>query len=170
MTQLQEWTSVFQQKASELREGDTWSLEFDDSIEPHKPDHGWQQYIRSAAARFGCSSCRRTWPSNRVMVVFHMRLASGVGVVKVRRFRQNCKRCSNAPMEEPDISPENVCTLLENLVKKIRIKCYNEAPKEPPRQFTNYDVKSPHEPTHCEGCIKGICNRDEQTASSFSFQ
>ncbi|GLD49957.1 5-hydroxytryptamine receptor 3C-like protein, partial [Lates japonicus] len=59
-------------------------------------------------------------------MVFHMRLIHGKGTVKVRRFRQNCKMCTNAPMEDPSIISENITTLMKNLVKKIRIKCYNE--------------------------------------------
>lgn len=89
-----------------------------------------------------------------------MRLSSGQGVVKVRRFRQNCKHCSNAPMEEPSFSPENIGNLLEHLVKKIRIKCYGENAGEASKPFTGFDVKSPHEPTHCEGCIQGFCSGD----------
>lgn len=62
-------------------------------------------------------------------------------------------------MEDPSIPPENIKILLENLVKKIRIKCYHEMLDDGSRPPVQLDVKSPHEPDHCEGCIQGICNR-----------
>lgn len=111
-------------------------------------------------ARFRCSKCGRSWPSNRVMVVFHMHLISGQGVVKVRRIRQNCKKCASAPMEKPEISPENISILMDNLVKKIRIKCYGENLDGVFRPPQNLEVNSPHEPAHCEACKLGICERN----------
>lgn len=89
-----------------------------------------------------------------------MSLNYGQGVVKVRRFRQDCKMCSEALMEEPSINSENIEVLLDNLVKKIRIKCYHEAGDEHYRPHIALDVKSPHEPEHCEACRAGICNRN----------
>lgn len=103
--------------------------------------------------------CGRGWPSNRVMVIFHMRLTYGQGIVKVRYFRQNCKMCTAAPMEKPSITSDNIEVVLENLVKKIRIKCYHEDLDRGYRPSVPLDVNSPHEPAHCEGCIEGICNR-----------
>ncbi|XP_049911736.1 receptor-transporting protein 3-like [Epinephelus moara] len=155
-----EWTRIFQANANDLKEGDTWRLEFDQNLVPNSPNMGWQQYIRNTGARFKCSKCRREWPSNRVMVVFHMRLTYGQGVVKVRPFRQNCKMCSEAPMERPSITSENINILMENLVEKIRIKCYHEDLGKPHKKFLGLDVKSPHEPAHCEGCIQGICTKE----------
>ncbi|XP_075944236.1 receptor-transporting protein 3-like [Anarhichas minor] len=157
---LSEWTPVFQIKANILQQGDSWCLQFDDSLVPDSPNSGWEQYIRNTCARFKCSGCGRSWPSNRVMVVFHMRLSNGQGVVKVRPLRQNCKTCSDAPMERPSITPENIDILLEKLVEKIRIKCYHENLGNVNRPFVSVDVKSPHEPEHCEGCMQGICRRD----------
>lgn len=89
-----------------------------------------------------------------------MRLMDGQGVVKARRFRQNCKKCSNAPMEEPSIESDNIDILLEKLVEKIRIKCYHEDLGDNIRPFRSFDVNSPHEPAHCEACIKGICTNN----------
>lgn len=94
------------------------------------------------------------------MVVFHMRLMGTQGIVKVRRFRQNCKRCNSAPMEKPSITSDNIEILLENLVKKIRIKCYNETLDGGFRPPASLNVNNPHEPSHCESCILGICNRN----------
>ncbi|XP_041791712.1 receptor-transporting protein 2-like [Chelmon rostratus] len=156
----QEWKSIFQNKADSLPQGDSWSLEFDDRIVPNSPDPGWVQYIRNTSARFKCTKCGRAWPSNWVKVVFHMRLTHGQGQVKVRRFRQNCKMCAAAPKEEPSITSENIDILLENLVDKIRIKCYHEDLGRGNRPFVNLDVRSPHEPAHCEACSHGICTRN----------
>ncbi|XP_063746813.1 receptor-transporting protein 3-like [Eleginops maclovinus] len=155
----QEWISIFQRKTTDLPEGDSWRLQFDETIVPKSPNFGWEQYIRNTSARFQCTSCRRGWPSNRVMVVFDMRLTNGEGVVKVRAFRQNCKICSEAPMERPTITPENIEILMENLVKKIRIKCYHEDLGEGHRPFQSLEVKSPHEPAHCEACMAGFCTQ-----------
>ncbi|XP_044056990.1 receptor-transporting protein 3-like [Siniperca chuatsi] len=156
----QEWTRIFEIKAKNLKQGDSWRLEFDDSLVPDCPNLGWEQYIRNTCAWFDCTDCGRGWPSNRVMVVFHMRLIDRQGVVKVRRFRQNCKMCNAAPMEMPNITPENIDILLENLVEKIRMKCYHEDLGKGNRPFISLDVKSPHEPAHCEACMQGICTRN----------
>ncbi|XP_069009537.1 receptor-transporting protein 3-like [Embiotoca jacksoni] len=153
-------TSIFQDKAQDLEQGDTWRLEFDGNIVPNDPNPGWVEYIRNTSAWFHCSMCPRGWPSNRVMVVFHMRLVDRQGTVKVRVLRQNCKNCDDAPMEDATITPENIAILMENLVKKIRIKCYHENLGQQFRPPMDFEVKSPHEPEHCEGCLKGICTRN----------
>ncbi|XP_042273129.1 receptor-transporting protein 3-like [Thunnus maccoyii] len=155
-----DWTCIFQIKANDLKKGDSWRLEFDENIEPNNPNRGWKQYIRNTGARFECTKCRRSWSSNRVMVVFHMRLTCGQGIVKVRPFRQNCKTCSAAPMEKPSVTSENINILLENLMEKIRIKCYHENLGRKKRTFRSFDVKRPHEPSHCEACIRGICTKN----------
>ncbi|XP_054875397.1 receptor-transporting protein 3-like [Amphiprion ocellaris] len=154
-----EWVLEFQHRAKNLKEGHSWKLEFDENIVPNQPNLGWKQYIRNTSARFQCSKCRRSWPSNRVMVVFHMCLRGTQGTVKVRCMRQNCKNCSDAPMEKPSVTPENIVILMENLMEKIRIKCYNEDLGERNRPPRRLNVESPHEPAHCEGCILGICTR-----------
>ncbi|XP_035033394.1 receptor-transporting protein 3 [Hippoglossus stenolepis] len=157
---LAEWRSNFQSEADGLLHGDTWNLEFDSSIQTEHPQHGWKEYLRKTSARFQCSLCPRGWPSNRVMVVFHMHLEGSTGTVKVRRLRQNCKRCSNAPMVDPSVEPENITILMRNLVKKIRIKCYNEKLDQGHYNPTKLEVNSPHEPAHCEGCIQGVCTKE----------
>ncbi|XP_054458657.1 receptor-transporting protein 3-like [Anoplopoma fimbria] len=155
-----EWTRLFEITAKNLKQGDSWRLEFDENLVPDCPNPGWEQYIRNTGARFKCTLCGRTWPSNRVMVVFHMHLSNSQGVVKVRPFRQNCKRCSDAPMEKPSIASENIDIILENLMEKIRIKCYHENLGKTSKPFVSLEVKSPHEPAHCEACRLGICTRN----------
>ncbi|XP_053178961.1 receptor-transporting protein 3-like [Scomber japonicus] len=156
----EEWTRIFQIKTNDLRPEDSWHIEFDENLEPNRPNLGWNQYIRNTSARFECTKCGRSWPSNRVMVVFYMRLMDGQGVVKVRCYRQNCKKCNAAPMEEPSIESDNINILLEKLVEKIRIKCYHEDLGIISRPFRSFDVNNPHEPAHCEACIQGICTNN----------
>ncbi|KAM8874354.1 receptor-transporting protein 3-like [Spinachia spinachia] len=113
---LSQWAAIFEEKTCALTQGDSWILQFDDSLVA-----GWQQYIRTTSAWFTCMDCGRGWPSNLVRVVFHMRLYCGQGVVKARRFRQNCKMCYDAPMGEPSIDPENIDIVLENLMEKNKM-------------------------------------------------
>ncbi|XP_056133785.1 receptor-transporting protein 3-like [Lampris incognitus] len=157
---IQNWIHIFETKIMELEREDHWTLEYDDSIEPDSAINGWKPYIKNSTARFACSMCSRTWPSNRVMVLFHMRLIEAEGTVKVRCFRQNCKRCTNAPMVNPSFSTENINIFLEKLMEKIRIKCYHEDLGPVNRDFIHETVRNPHEPKHCEACIKGICTRN----------
>ncbi|XP_015250253.1 PREDICTED: receptor-transporting protein 3-like [Cyprinodon variegatus] len=157
----QDWTRIFDEEMAILSgKGDTWNLVFDESIEPNNPDYGWTKYFRKTSARFSCTSCRRTWPSNRVMVIFHMCLIGGQGTVKVRPLRQECNSCPTAAMVKPLVEPDNIRILMTNLVKKVRRNCYHEEIEEPNRVFNAVDVKSPHEPDHCEGCRLGVCDRD----------
>lgn len=154
------WTAIFKDEAKSFLRGHDWHLEFDYSLETNETSCGeWKLYIRNTCARFRCSECRRSWPSNQVKVVFHMRLTGTRGIVKIRPYRQNCKVCTEAQMVKPIIEDNNIKVLMENLVKKIRIKCYHEKLGKGRRYFKRYDVDSPHEPSHCEGCLKGICNK-----------
>uniref|UniRef100_A0A8C7WPA6 3CxxC-type domain-containing protein n=1 Tax=Oryzias sinensis TaxID=183150 RepID=A0A8C7WPA6_9TELE len=155
----QDWERIFQEEATTLHHLHTWQLLFDDTITPDLPNPGWEQYIRNTSARFRCTLCGRTWPSNRVMVTFHMQLISHMGLVKVRPLRQNCKRCKNAPMVKPSVECDNIKILMENLIEKIKIKCYNEKRHSSHKPFRSQEVKSPHEPDHCEGCKLGICTK-----------
>ena len=122
-------------------------------------------------SRFRCSKCGRRWPSNWVTVVFHMHLIGRQGVVKVRCCRQNCKKCASAPMQQPKIPSENIEILMDNLVKKIRIKCYGERLDEGSKPHQNFKVKSPHEPGHCEACQLRICeiNAASNNPSTYTF-
>ncbi|XP_058494832.1 receptor-transporting protein 3-like [Solea solea] len=155
---LSEWTSVFLGEAKGVLHGDTWKLRFDPSIQPNSPEPGWKEYVSNTGARFRCTQCPRAWPSNRVMVIFHMRLSDGKGRVKVKSFKQSCNKCTNPPMVDPDISTENITILMKNLVMKIRRKCYKEKLDQGDYNHEWLEVNNPHEPNHCEGCKEGICN------------
>ncbi|XP_053286899.1 receptor-transporting protein 4 [Pleuronectes platessa] len=154
---LKMWMSTFKKAAKDLQPGDTWNLEFDSNIEPSCPEPGWKQYITQTSAWFKCSLCPRGWPSNVVKVLFQMHLEGSTGTVKVRVFSQKCQNCSNAPMEDPIVEPENITILMMNLVTKIRIKCYNEDLDDVKRDQRKLEVKSSHDPANCEGCRLGVC-------------
>ncbi|XP_062371577.1 receptor-transporting protein 3-like [Sardina pilchardus] len=163
---LELWRSIFGGKTEELEEeyGDSWRIEFDDSIEPEKPAQDWFKYIRGAFARFQCSKCKKTWPSRRVLVVFHFHLnkREKKGTVKARRFQQKCRRCQEAKMEEPTFDPDNIEVLLEKLVEKIRFRCYRENLGKNNRGFRPVGRSvGPHESAHCEACLRGICRKAE---------
>uniref|UniRef100_A0A4W5Q0D1 3CxxC-type domain-containing protein n=1 Tax=Hucho hucho TaxID=62062 RepID=A0A4W5Q0D1_9TELE len=159
---LQEWDSIFQNTIEEHDIEDTWSIEFDNNIVPDHPAGGWQQYISGAFARFMCSLCRRTWPSKRVLVVFHMRLLAEEkkGMVKVKCYRQECKKCVQSTMEEPRFKTENIEVLLEKLVVKILVKCYYQDQGER-NMSLHFDgrIDGPHEAAHCEACKHGLCRQ-----------
>ncbi|RXN13588.1 receptor-transporting 3-like protein [Labeo rohita] len=121
------WDSSLQEKASELHD-DTWSIEMDGTIEENRPARDWQQYISGSFAQFKCSICKRTWPSKRVLVVFHFHLntATKQGTIKVRRYKQECRKCNEPRMEDPNFSEDNINVLTERLVDRIRMRCYGE--------------------------------------------
>ncbi|XP_033478622.1 receptor-transporting protein 3-like [Epinephelus lanceolatus] len=154
---MAEWTRLFEIIADNFKKGDNWRLEFDEGLMHNHQKPGWKKCIVSTGGRFRCSKCGRGWSSNMVRVVCHMRLAYGQGVVKVRPTRQKCKMCTDAPMEEPSIASDNIRTLMKNVLEKIRIKCYNENLGRKNRPFRSFDTTSPHEPSHCEACMQGIC-------------
>ncbi|XP_060889760.1 receptor-transporting protein 2-like [Labrus mixtus] len=154
-----DWTRIFENKAKILKEEDSWSLEFDESLAPKYPNKGWKMTVRSTCARFRCRKCGRVWASNKAMVVFHMRLSYRQGTVKAKPLHQKCKTCDDGQMEEPSINSGNIAVLMDNLVEQIRKKCYNEFVGRKSRHFRSFDAKSPHEPAHCEACMQGICPR-----------
>ncbi|KAF7703158.1 receptor-transporting protein 3-like [Silurus meridionalis] len=156
----EEWMSVFNRRAEELQ--DKWTLLMDDSIQPKKTAHGFYEYLKGSFARFRCSGCGRSWPSKRVMVVFHFSrdAASGRGTVKVRHFRQECRRCNDHRKEKPKFGKENIDMMVEKLIEKIKFRCYGEDVGESGRTSHFIDrVNGPHESAHCEACQLGICQK-----------
>ncbi|XP_072516541.1 receptor-transporting protein 3-like [Salminus brasiliensis] len=160
----EQWNSIFQKRATEL-DGDEWTLELDDSIVPGQNQQDWNQYIRNAFAEFSCSLCSRWWPSKQVKVVFHFSLDPALhrGTVKVKCFKQKCRECFDAEMEEPCFSSENIDVMVEKLMEKIRIRCYGAEPPESNRNlFFDDEIKGPHESDHCEACLRGFCQENDQ--------
>ncbi|XP_065115511.1 receptor-transporting protein 3-like [Paramisgurnus dabryanus] len=155
------WDSAVQKRSSELHQ-DTWQVIFDDSIIINSIAPGWFQYISGSFARFTCSLCRRSWGSARAQVVFlfHLNSSSGQGTIKVRRFKQKCKNCTDAQMEDPFFSEDNIDVLVERLVKKIRMRCYREDLAEMNRSsIFDGRMNGPHESSHCEACQQGVCSQ-----------
>lgn len=113
--------------------------------------------LSNSFSRFKCSGCSRSWPSNNVMVAFHMRLIDKKGTAKVKHFHQSCTICSNAPMETPSFSSENINILMEKLVEHITVKCYGKAGNFGSGQPAKLLVRNKHEPEHCEACKAGVC-------------
>ena len=46
-----DWTTIFRDEATDLGQGDSWHLEFDDTVQPKSPKLGWKEYIRNTGAR-----------------------------------------------------------------------------------------------------------------------
>lgn len=96
------------------------------------------------------------------MVIFHYSrdAASGSGSVKVRRCKQECRRCTSPKKEKPKFSQENIDVMVEKLIEKIKIRCYGENFGESNRtSHFSGRVNGPHESTHCEACQMGICQQ-----------
>ncbi|XP_073333365.1 receptor-transporting protein 2-like [Pagrus major] len=162
------WHSIFKTQAENLQQGDSWRLQFDEKIGPRSPNLGWKKYIGKTSARFRCSCCgRREWNSNVVKVVFHMHLGPGQGTVKVKRFGQKCIDCKDGSMETPDISDKNIKILVENLMKEIRIQCYNENLYRAERLPESLPISRRHEPLHCQACIEGMCDQKKDLGYSY---
>ncbi|XP_060721043.1 receptor-transporting protein 3-like [Tachysurus vachellii] len=156
----QKWMSVFRMRAENLQ--DQWTLYMDDSIQPQRPDPGFYEYIKGSYAQFRCSGCGRSWPSKRVLVVFHFSsdVASGHGSVKARRCKQECRRCSHPRKEMPTFSQENIDVMVEKLIEKIQIRCYGQNAGQSNRVLNfSGNVNGPHESGHCEACKLGICQQ-----------
>lgn len=107
--------------------------------------------------RFQCSQCLHKWSSAKVHILFHMRR----GKVRMRIFRQSCRRCSGAPLEEPSFSQENMERILHNLVLQILKDFYNVPvqPSELLEVVVDTVPAGPHDSSHCEGCRLGFCTK-----------
>ncbi|KAM9461583.1 receptor-transporting protein 3-like [Clarias gariepinus] len=156
----QMWMSVFRSRAEGLQ--DEWTLHMDDSIQPKNTEPGFYEYMRGSFAQFYCTGCGHSWSSKRVMVVFHFSrdAASGRGTVKMRRCKQECRRCTAPRKENPRYGQENIDVILEKLIEKIKFRCYGENVGQSNRssRFTG-KVTGPHESAHCEACQLGICQQ-----------
>lgn len=107
--------------------------------------------------RFQCSQCLHKWSSAKVHILFHMRR----GKVRMRIFRQSCRRCPSAPLEEPSFSQENMERILHNLVLQILKDFYNMPvqPSELLEVVVDTVPAGPHDSSRCEGCRLGFCTK-----------
>ncbi|GCB63475.1 hypothetical protein scyTo_0013208 [Scyliorhinus torazame] len=157
------WIQLFNCKVSDLAYSDSWTITQDDHLPPQHAPVGWNWYRTSSFARFYCSTCSNKWASARALILFNMRLQNGTGVVKVRFFKQQCRRDheDEVGFVEPSFNEENIKQVLGRLMTKILQRCYKEYVGEGTAFFgrDNY-LDGPHERRHCEACSLGICNQD----------
>ena len=114
-------------------------------------------FLSLCLKRFSCSKCSRKWTSSQAMVVFRIHLTGHQGTAKMRRLRQSCKQCSEAPMEEPHFSPASINIVLDHLMEKIGVQFYNETPAKKEYVKKEKQLVGPHEESRCEACKQGVC-------------
>ncbi|KAL3983836.1 cysteine and histidine-rich domain-containing protein 1 [Sarotherodon galilaeus] len=165
------WSDVFNEllyEDNQLDYEDQWTLTFSysqtDKVTKEERKRGWKVYAHCARGKFQCASCRKTWPSARVVVLFRYRLQRGRGTVIMRPFGQACRRCQDG-FELGGFSENEVEHALLRVFAKIRKNCYGEDDDD------DDDVSStestivrtrPHEKGLCEACRMGICCEDDE--------
>uniref|UniRef100_A0A667WTP9 3CxxC-type domain-containing protein n=1 Tax=Myripristis murdjan TaxID=586833 RepID=A0A667WTP9_9TELE len=155
------WIYQFEQMVDEqLDYGDQWGLNFNYSqtneVTNEENKRGWKVHCI-----FLCHSCRRTWPSARVVVLFRYRLRGNQhrGTVIMRPFRQACRECQNKEFILPGFSEDEVKQALLKLFAKIRKNCYGVEDGDCSGSTENVYTK-PHEENLCEACSEGICQEE----------
>uniref|UniRef100_A0A452IWU7 3CxxC-type domain-containing protein n=1 Tax=Gopherus agassizii TaxID=38772 RepID=A0A452IWU7_9SAUR len=150
---VERWTQrqIFSQKIGQMKPGDRWTLKADYNLQSNDLDPGWKQFLQQHAfARV--DSCRK--PFAQVNILFHVHLdrKQRQGQVKMKIFRQECKKCLVPKLELPEFSQENVERVLENLMLKIRGKCYREAinPHDLSKIIVEAQTMGPHDSSHCD--------------------
>ncbi|XP_075122792.1 receptor-transporting protein 4-like [Leptodactylus fuscus] len=156
-------------------EAETWEEEFYNEIEERGVPGDWEfyedenlcmeergaKYTQRTFGRFRCSGCKRRWNSAEVHVLFLISLNKYTqqGTVKMRIFRQECKKCSFPELEEPEISYENVTRIIKNLVNRILLVFYGakKAQGDLKPEVYSKDMEGPHDKEHCEACKMMIC-------------
>uniref|UniRef100_A0A8C6LZR1 3CxxC-type domain-containing protein n=1 Tax=Nothobranchius furzeri TaxID=105023 RepID=A0A8C6LZR1_NOTFU len=121
-------------------------------------------FIILCPLRFYCRTCRRSWPSGRVTVLFRYRLRNGRGTVLMRPFGQDCRRCQEGFFDFPGFSERAVEEALLKLFSKIRKNCYGEDDGSDRGSTASDKVwTKPHEKALCEACQQGICDQDDDS-------
>lgn len=113
---------------------------------------------------FECGSCRKTWPSARVVVLFHYRLRGERGTVIMRPLGQSCRRCQDT-FELPGFSEDVVRGTLQRLFSKIRKNIYDEDDDDDDGGHSDNSRRGwskPHESSLCEACNMGICSQNDE--------
>ncbi|NXD76535.1 RTP3 protein, partial [Halcyon senegalensis] len=132
----------------------------DNTLQVHVLKPGWKEFVQHRAlARFQCSQCFHGWSSAKVHILFHMCQHQGQGMVWMRTFRQECRRCPDPQLEEPYFSQDTVEKLLHNLVLKILEYFYGVSIQATDLLEVVVDapVAGPHDRARCEGCQLGVC-------------
>ncbi|XP_063297157.1 receptor-transporting protein 3-like [Pelobates fuscus] len=152
------WKAAFDREIEEQGVPHRWTFTLDDTFETKR---GWLQYMQCTFGRFCCSCCSRWWNSAQVHIAFMITSDRTLrhGKVKIKIFRQKCKRCSLAILENPEISHENIQRVIHNLVNKIQRTFYLKNSGNPDLQpivYSDY-FEGPHEQAHCEACKLQVC-------------
>ncbi|XP_065326961.1 receptor-transporting protein 3-like [Pelmatolapia mariae] len=164
------WTHTFEELVygdNALDYGDPWSLTFSykqtDKLSKKENKRGWKVFFHCAYGNFQCASCRRIWPSVRVVLLFRYRLRGGKGAVTMRPFGQACRRCQDDNFHLPGFYKEEAKEALLRLFSEIRKNCYGvEDENEEGDSGATRRRSKPHEKTLCEACCFGLCCQDDQ--------
>ncbi|XP_040284330.1 receptor-transporting protein 3-like isoform X2 [Bufo bufo] len=154
---------------------ETWEDEFYDEMEMEGVPNEWEfciddalqmqekgaKYTQRTFGRFRCSRCKRWWNSAEIHVLFFISLNRHLqqGTVKMRIFKQECKRCTSPKMEQPEISHENIKRITKNLVNRIVLVFYGgkKAKQDLKPEVYGREMEGPHDKEHCEACKLGVC-------------
>lgn len=152
------WQNLFENEIQDQEINHVWSFMVDEHL---LKEQGYLQYTQSTFARFQCSHCSRWWNSAKVHILFLIRWDRTYrrGTVKMRIFKQKCRRCYSSVLENPEITKENVNRVISNLVSKIQSMVYGQKNTRPPLSPVIYsdDLEGPHEKEHCEACKMQVC-------------
>ncbi|TKC48605.1 hypothetical protein EI555_021180 [Monodon monoceros] len=173
------WEQTFQELIWQEKPQARWTLKVDGNLRPDCAAPGWKQYKQRAFGRFCCSSCRRSWASAQVQILFHMYLEhqKSQGKVLVRLFGQRCRKCSQSQFEKPEFSLDSTKRILNNLVQRVLERFYRNGTKKvleiPVIQEVPLDGH--HDTVNCEACALGFCIQNlhncmtEPAKSSLSY-
>ncbi|KAM7133638.1 receptor-transporting protein 4 [Molossus nigricans] len=164
------WEQTLQELMQEVKPRDRWCLKLDETLKPDSVAQGWKQYQQKAFGRFRCSSCKRSWASAKVQILCHMYLErrKSQGQVLMRLFAQRCKKCSKSHFEKPEFSLDSAMRILNNLVRRIQERCYENGI----RKFAEIPVipevplEGSHDTANCEACILGFCAQSLQNCTT----
>ncbi|XP_017665994.1 PREDICTED: receptor-transporting protein 2 [Lepidothrix coronata] len=117
---MMSWQDIFKEKLAEMHVTEQWTLQEDDTLRVKALSPHWKEFVqRCALGRFQCSQCCHKWTSAKVLILFHMRQCPGWGIIRMRVFRQECRRCPNPQLEYPEFSLETVERILHNLMDVV---------------------------------------------------
>ncbi|XP_074010102.1 receptor-transporting protein 3-like [Numenius arquata] len=159
---MRTWQDIFAEKIADAHLTEPWMLQEDDTLQVHVLEPGWKEFVqRCALGRFRCSQCLQEWSSAKVHILFHMCRFQGQGMVRMRAFRQACRRCPDPQLEEAEFNHETVERLLHNLVLKILQYFYHVSvqPSDLLEVVVDAPVAGPHNSDRCEGCQLGVCSK-----------
>ncbi|XP_056421456.1 receptor-transporting protein 3-like [Hyla sarda] len=151
------WKNTFENELTDCGIDSVWSFCVEDNLRAQPP---YLQYSQRTFARFQCSFCSRQWNSAQVhiLVLINWNKINRCGNVKMRIFKQSCRRCNHSTLENPEITKENIRRVIGNVVGKIQsmVYGYTTSPTLEPVVYSD-DVDGPHERQHCEACKMNVC-------------